>query len=95
MTTNKYNGWTNYATWRIALEWFDGMSCEDVTGNDLADYEENPNDLPNSIQNYVESVLTNDADESSTVYSYAMAFLDDVNWYEIAEHLMADWKEAA
>jgi hypothetical protein len=92
MSDTKYNGWTNYATWRVALEWFDGLSCEDVTGNDLEEFE-NVNNLADSIQSYVESVLTNDATEGSTVYSYAMAFLSDVNWYEIAEHLTEDWKE--
>lgn len=88
----KYNGWTNYATWRVSLEWFDGLSCYDVTGNDLSDFE-TASDLADTIQNYVESVLTNDADETSTVYSYAMAFLSDVNWYEIAEHLAETWED--
>jgi hypothetical protein len=90
---NKHNGWTNYATWRVNLEWFDGLTCEDVTGNDPADYDD-VSDLADSIQSYVESVLTNDADEGSTVYSYALAFLSDVNWYEIAEHKLEEWKGA-
>ena len=40
----KYNGWTNYATWRVNLEMFDGMNLEDLTGQtewdtgDLAEY---------------------------------------------------------
>ena len=25
MTDTKYNGWTNYATWRVNLEMFDGF----------------------------------------------------------------------
>jgi hypothetical protein len=25
MTNTDYNGWTNYATWRVNLEIFDGM----------------------------------------------------------------------
>ena len=25
----KYNGWTNYATWRVQLEIFDSMHVED------------------------------------------------------------------
>lgn len=24
----KYNGWTNYATWRVNLEMFDGMQID-------------------------------------------------------------------
>lgn len=30
MTT--YNGWTNYATWRVNLEIFDGTSASDHIG---------------------------------------------------------------
>lgn len=67
----KYNGWTNYATWRINLEWFDGA---EPMGD--ADY----------LREYVEECLEQDCDNETTL-SYAMAFIDDVNWYEIAEHL--------
>jgi hypothetical protein len=28
MSDKTYNGWTNYATWRIHLEIFDGMSLD-------------------------------------------------------------------
>lgn len=69
METQKYNGWTNYATWRINLEWFDG---DHVNGD--ADY----------LREYVEEAL-NDNCENETTLSYALAFLSDVNWYEIAE----------
>ena len=30
MQDNTYNGWTNYATWRVNLEIFDGMSADDM-----------------------------------------------------------------
>ena len=45
---NSYNGWTNYATWRVHME---------MEGKGL-------------------------------VLDYALAFLSDVNWQEIAKHLM-------
>ena len=91
MTTQKYNGWTNYSTWRIALEWFDGLSCYDLTGYDLEEIE-STSDLAELIQSYVEQYIENE-DGSQLTKSYAMAFLDDVNWYEIAEHLAQEWKE--
>ena len=25
----EYNGWTNYATWKVSLEMFDGVDWED------------------------------------------------------------------
>ena len=40
MTDTTYNGWTNYATWRVNLEIFDGMSPRDVTNTrDVEAYE--------------------------------------------------------
>jgi hypothetical protein len=69
METQTYNGWSNYATWRINLEWFDGG---DINGN--ADY----------LREFVEESIEQDCDNDTTL-SYAMAFLSDVNWYEIAE----------
>ena len=35
MTDNTYNGWTNYATWRVNLEIFDGLTARDITGRGL------------------------------------------------------------
>jgi len=34
MSDTTYNGWTNYATWRINLEVFDGLELEDFGGQD-------------------------------------------------------------
>ena len=31
MTDKTYNGWTNYATWRVNLEWFDGQTGTTTT----------------------------------------------------------------
>lgn len=74
-TDNKYNGWTNYATWRVALENFDGVSIQE-SGLDSAE----------ACQAYVEEYLEMQ-NENSTTLSYALAFLQDVNWYEIFESL--------
>ena len=74
-TANTYNGWTNYATWRIALENFDGVSKEE-SGLDTAE----------ACEEHVVSYLELQNDNEMTL-SYAMAFLDQVNWYEIVESL--------
>jgi hypothetical protein len=65
-----YNGWTNYATWRINLEMFDGGEWRDCT------YEDFKQMAHESIEQ----------DASGLALDYALAFLYDVNWYEIAEH---------
>ena len=82
---SKYNGWTNYATWRVNLEIFDGMTVEDVCGNSVVDV----NKLKHSLKALAEDLI----DQSSTeglAKDYALAFLSDVNWYEIAEHMIAE-----
>ena len=73
-TNNTYNGWTNYATWRVNLEMFDGCECY---------YS------PDSAREFVEECINETTDEGIG-RDYAMAFLSDVNWYEIANHYNED-----
>lgn len=82
-TQNTYNGWTNYATWRIALEWFGG--------NNPFEHIDDASHLAIKLQNYVSESLENMVGERNNLaLDYAMAFVDDVNWYEIAEHLITE-----
>ena len=77
MNTEKHNGWTNYATWRIHLEMFDGIDHEE--------YLE-----PNTLRDMAETIIECDCPyptEKSLAVSYAMAFMADVNWYEISQHV--------
>ncbi len=81
MTT--YNGWTNYATWRVNLEVFDGLSLSDFTRDaDIDSYE-----LGKELSGYAEDLIFIDTPEG-LARDYALAFLSDVNWTEIAEHLI-------
>ena len=82
MDKEKYNGWTNYATWRIALEWFDGDNewLEDYLSKEAYDVSQ-------IIIGYVREAIDQQSPEGSFANSYAHAFLDDVNWFEIAKHL--------
>jgi len=82
MTDNTYNGWTNYATWRVNLEIFDGIDVEDMNWNkkDLGDFAL-------AIKEYAEEIVCPlKITENSLAESYALAFLSSVNWREIAEH---------
>ena len=64
-----YNGWTNYATWRINLEFFeDYQSFAEFDADDL--------------RRHVEAVLAYEG--SGVVLDYALAFVQDVNWHEIS-----------
>jgi len=90
MTNTDYNGWTNYATWRVNLEIFDGFDpyCDAGFDSDVTAY-----DLSQYLKEYAEEHLAHNADDQSLAYSYAMAFLADVNWYEIAEHMIKEYSE--
>jgi hypothetical protein len=94
MDKEKYNGWYNQATWRVNLEWFDGNNewLEEYLSGSVLDVAE-------IIQSYVRDAI----DEQTPVEfktgintlanCYAHAFLDDVNWFEIAEHLKESHEE--
>ena len=81
---SEYNGWTNYATWRVNLEMFDGGDF--ASDNDLDAY-----DLGQSLREFAEDLLAEQG--SGMVLDYALAFLADVNWCEIARHMIEDWRE--
>lgn len=74
MNTKKHNGWTNYATWRVALEIF---------GDDFSEYGEVAAD---DCEDYAKLIIDNGSSEGFAL-DYAYAFLAEVNWHEIAENL--------
>jgi hypothetical protein len=89
--SDRYNGWTNYATWRVNLEVFDGMDVYDafrITEDDDA------SELASALEQYADDMLTMNG-EKGLVVDYARAFLSDVNWHEIAEHMLDDIKTGA
>lgn len=89
--SDTYNGWTNYATWRVNLEMFDGQSAEDL--GCFTRYEEpDTSDVAEYLRDQVDEVLCNDC-ENGPALSYARAFVSDVNWYEIAQHFVDEWTE--
>jgi hypothetical protein len=90
MSDTNYNGWSNYATWRINLEIFDGVTLEDLNTVEVEPYE-----LKDYLQEHAEEVIFSGCryDEkapSNLMEDYARAFLSEVNWYEIAEHMIKD-----
>ncbi len=81
---NKYNGWTNYATWRVNLEMFDGQPLDTIGG------DSDPHDVGQSLRDTALEYMGEQA--SGLALDYAEAFLADVNWYEIAEHMLEAWR---
>lgn len=94
MKNEKYNGWSNYATWRVNLEVVDGQ-VETIRENketfetivDLADM------LKDDVEEYLENEDSGNIAGAGLCYHYAIAFLSDVNWYEIAESVLSDYPE--
>jgi hypothetical protein len=81
-----YNGWTNYATWRVKLEMFDHDHLDQVFDLSL-----DPWSLRNVLQDYVEGhIYESGGGEGNIAVDYALAFIKDVNWMEIAEHMIKD-----
>lgn len=84
MNDKTYNGWTNYATWRVNLEVFDDFRVMDEELMD--DVYELGQYLRETAEVYIEDSST----EDGLARDYAMAFLSDVNWFEIAKHMIDD-----
>jgi len=76
---NTYNGWTNYETWRINLEIF--SDCyEDFYGYTTDDLKE-----------YTEDAYTGDSDAGNGLI---YAFISNVNFYEILEHVQEHYEDS-
>jgi hypothetical protein len=71
----KYNGWTNYATWRVNLEIIDGIEID-------------TKQCAASIKEIIDDVVFSQYDGmNSLMYDYARAFVSEVNFYEIAQSI--------
>jgi hypothetical protein len=78
---NTYNGWTNYATWRINCELLDDTE----TIQELAENCYTVKDLSDKMKDYVLSEIDKDC-KNITTLGFADAFVSDCNFYEIASH---------
>lgn len=80
----KYQGWTNYWTWRWALEMID----EDYL-YDLAQEYDNAYDLGKAIKDQSEQFVEESVG-GSPFESWMFAVLSDINWTEIAQNYLAE-----
>lgn len=72
-----YNGWANYATWRVNLEIFDGYDPDGtpMTAQQAEDY----------VSECLTDALRVDTGMGDIVTGWVDAFLRDVDWQEIAD----------
>ena len=89
MKATTYNGWTNYATWRVNLEIFDNWELGAFWGYEDKDPKEvDIHSLAEDMKTYVQEILDDETHPDSFARSYAHAFIDEVNWYELAKHIV-------
>jgi hypothetical protein len=84
-----YQGWTNYATWRVNLELFYGYEFEDSIIEDFDTY-----DFSKYLEELAEDWSTCNC-ENEIAKDYCLAFLAQVNYYEIAQSILEDYKNYA
>ena len=80
----KYNGWTNYATWRINLEIIDGIEIEVETCAE---------DIKEIVEDVVFSQYELGTPGAGLIEDYARAFISQVNFYKIAESINEELNE--
>ena len=89
MDTRKYNGWANYATWRVNLEFFDGQEWQDTFGHYKSADEEEGTPIYNislELREMVDEFIDSEC-KNVWLLGWLYSFVDDVNFYEIAKHI--------
>lgn len=89
MTTNDYNGWTNYSTWRVKLELLDGITLSDVGFYNTDQNSYSVYLIARHLEDYVEQLII-DTTPEGVGRDYALAFVNDVDFEQIAEHMIED-----
>ena len=81
-----YNGWRNYATWRVNLEFFDNNFIYDYCEQHYQQCGELP--TVHNVREYLETFMAEIIDqeyEKSFLVSYAHSFINQVDFHDIAE----------
>jgi hypothetical protein len=92
MIDKTHNGWTNYETWRVNLEIFDGMGAGDFVQFSVFSPNDSIPQLMDALKEYAIEIIEMDG-AKGLAFDYAMAFLQAVNWQEIARHMIEDYIE--
>ena len=97
MDTQKYNGWTNYATWLVNLHFCNLDFTDDVESGafDDMDADDIRCHVASWIQELVESYLDEVVDTDNLfVLDVVSTTINDVDWHDIADHYVDDIQDA-
>ena len=86
----KCNGWSNYPTWRVNLEIFDGSDMSEMF-SDLFECGDR-SALAAALREYADEIIERTS-EPGLARDYAFAFMQNVNWHEIASHMLGEYAE--
>lgn len=89
MKNQTYNGWSNYATWKVNLEIFDGRQLSDYS--ESIDINDVANDIKIYLMDFFEQTAQDGINKGFDLFlmrDYALSFISDVNWHEIAQRLI-------
>jgi len=83
MKSTSPHGWANFATWRVFARVFDNF--------DLDDWHKGAGSPMISLQDYMHAVALEHIEthiESALVRDFAFEMFADVNWQELADHVL-------
>jgi len=92
--SNGYNGWSNYETWRINMEIFDGFDASDYLDDmpEDGEYRTSTEYLARILEDIAEEIIRTEVpSETGFAYNLAMSFINKVDFEEIADHMIDDY----
>lgn len=81
------NGWTNYATWRVNIEMLDEINPPDM------DWPTSVVALADTLRDYVKDYIC-ESTNNDIAMGYALAFISEVDWQQIADRMIEAYTEA-
>ena len=97
MDTQKYNGWTNHATWMVNLHFENLDFTDDVESGVFDDMD--ADDIRCHVASWIQMLVVSYLDEvfhtdDCFLQDIMNATMNDVDWHDIADHYVDDIQDA-